>query len=546
MKKIKFSIRLFAMIIGLLLIMQVPTFAAKGKSTATNVRVRKTASTEAEVIDLLATNDVVEILSKEGDWYKISFNGKTGYVSQSFISTEEEIEENNTQNPENNEQTEPSNEQNGENVSNSEEQNNENINNIEEPNSNQGSEENTNQGSNSNVENTQTTANVTTTTVYKMVENTSLNILPVVTSEFIGEVAKDDEVTLVSSAGLWVYIKTGKVAGWVRIDKLSTEGVPVENSAEAGNNEENNQNSENTEPEENIEVEEEENQNDNNDEESNYTPKTMYSKVSALNVRSEANTTSSVIDSLGMNAQVTVVGEENGWYKVQVNGKTGYIRQDFLANEKTQVSSRGNEIDRAAAKGEEVVTPEPVKTADTGAPDTVTTEPAVAEEPVAPVTATTDAIPTPETITPTPTAATPTPATTAPVETTTETSSTGVTGKDIAAYAKQFIGCRYVYGAAGPNSFDCSGLTMYVYKHFGYSLSHSSKVQATQGRAVTGELQPGDILVFSNDGKTVGHVGIYIGNDQFVHAADSSTGVAIGRLSDRWNKSKYWGARRII
>ena len=68
---------------------------------------------------------------------------------------------------------------------------------------------------------------------------------------------------------------------------------------------------------------------------------------------------------------------------------------------------------------------------------------------------------------------------------------------------------------------------MYVYQHFGYSLSHSSKVQATQGVAVTGDLQPGDILVFSNDGRTVGHVGIYIGNDKFVHASDSTTGVII-------------------
>jgi cell wall-associated NlpC family hydrolase len=58
--------------------------------------------------------------------------------------------------------------------------------------------------------------------------------------------------------------------------------------------------------------------------------------------------------------------------------------------------------------------------------------------------------------------------------------------------------------------------------------------------------QPGDILVFSNNGKTVGHVGIYIGNDKFVHASDSSTGVIISNLHDSWNIKKYWGARRIL
>ena len=87
---------------------------------------------------------------------------------------------------------------------------------------------------------------------------------------------------------------------------------------------------------------------------------------------------------------------------------------------------------------------------------------------------------------------------------------------------------------------------MYVYKHFGYSLSHSSRVQATQGVKVTGELQPGDILVFSNDGKQVGHVGLYIGNDKFIHASDSTTGVIISNLHDSWNIKKYWGARRIL
>ena len=496
MNKIKFSIRLFAVVIGLLIVMQMPSLAATGKSTATNVRVRASASTDAEVIELLAVNDNVEILSKEGDWYKVSFKGKTGYVSQSFISTNENVEEansnaNTTQNIEG-----------SENNSASKEQSNENTNNVSEQNTN--NTENVNVQANEVAVNTEanTSANQAvsvTTKVYKMAEASGLNILPVVNSESIGDAKQDEKVTLISSAGLWAYIKTDKITGWVRIDKLSVEEVMIEN-------------------------------NDSNE-------TTVGSTT--IEENSENKQETPVVGAVGINTQVRVVGEQDGWYKVEVNGKTGFIRKDLLSNEKTEISSRSNEIDRAtaAAKAEEVA-----KVAEPAVTVTTTAEPVAtpAQTTVVEETNTNQTANAQETATQTPAPVAQEPAVSE------ADSSNGVTGNDIVAYAKQFLGCRYVYGASGPSSFDCSGLTMYVYAHFGYSLSHSSRVQATQGRAVTGNLQPGDILVFSNDGKTVGHVGIYIGNDQFIHAADSSTGVVIGRLSDKWNKSKYWGARRIL
>ncbi len=542
MKKIKFSIRLFAIVLGLLLCMQMSSYATTGKSTGANVRIRKSASTDAEVIDLLGLDETVEILSKEGDWYKVSFKGKTGYVSQSLISTNEEIEANNSpevnnQNVENNENSEGLNEQGNTNLENTDQQNSENTdqqNNENSENSDGQNNENSNneQNNNQNVdENTnQTTTNETESNtvqnkVYKMAENADINILPVVTSEHIGEVKKDDEVTLISNAGLWVFIKAENVNGWIRIDKLSAENVSVGNGNPNGedtdNNEttDNNENGENTENNQNTDNEIKNDENTNNEAENDYAPKTMYSKVEAVNVRSEANTSSEVVSSIGLNTEIKVIGEENGWYKVEVDGKSGYIRNDLLSNEKTEVTSRSNDIDRNAVVNQNSSEQTQMQTNTSTA-----LENSVAEKNTENVVTTTAENQT----------------------SSVPTSSTGVTGNDIVEYAKQFLGCRYVYGAAGPSSFDCSGLTMYVYKHFGYSLSHSSKVQATQGTAVTGDLQPGDILVFSNDGRTVGHVGIYIGNDQFIHASDSSTGVIISRLSDKWNKSKYWGARRIL
>ena len=130
-------------------------------------------------------------------------------------------------------------------------------------------------------------------------------------------------------------------------------------------------------------------------------------------------------------------------------------------------------------------------------------------------------------------------------ETTTETNKSA---DAIVAYAKTFQGYPYVYGSNGPSSFDCSGFVQYVYKHFGYSLSRSSKTQANDGVAVSkSNLQPGDILIFKNTAKTeIGHVGIYIGNGQFIHASNPRTGVTIASLSSASYQQRYVTARRIL
>ena len=127
-------------------------------------------------------------------------------------------------------------------------------------------------------------------------------------------------------------------------------------------------------------------------------------------------------------------------------------------------------------------------------------------------------------------------------------SSTGVTGQDVVEYAKQYLGYPYVYATAGPNTFDCSGFTSYVYKHFGYNISRSSSAQVNDGVNVEKQnLQLGDIIIFNAKGKkTIGHVGIYIGNNQFIHASSSTTGVIISDLSSANYPERYVTARRIL
>jgi cell wall-associated NlpC family hydrolase len=79
------------------------------------------------------------------------------------------------------------------------------------------------------------------------------------------------------------------------------------------------------------------------------------------------------------------------------------------------------------------------------------------------------------------------------------------------------VGDPYSWGAAGPNAFDCSGLTMFAYRAAGVGLPHSSRMQSTTGRAVSrSALQPGDLLFFYSP---VSHVAMYIGNGQMVHAS---------------------------
>ncbi|MDE7365900.1 MAG: C40 family peptidase, partial [Lachnospiraceae bacterium] len=120
-----------------------------------------------------------------------------------------------------------------------------------------------------------------------------------------------------------------------------------------------------------------------------------------------------------------------------------------------------------------------------------------------------------------------------------ETSAEGlVLGQQIASYACQFVGCPYVYGGSSlTNGTDCSGFTMAVYAQFGYSLSHSSGAQMGQGTPVSLDaVQPGDIICYS------GHVGLYIGGGQIVHAATESTGIVISNMY----YSSPIGARRIV
>ena len=115
--------------------------------------------------------------------------------------------------------------------------------------------------------------------------------------------------------------------------------------------------------------------------------------------------------------------------------------------------------------------------------------------------------------------------------------------------AKSKLGCKYVWGAEGPNTFDCSGFTMYVYKNgAGINIPRTSKDQSKAGRYVAkSDLQPGDLVFFdSNYGNTVNHVGLYIGNNQMIHSPKPGDVVKIQNININHYKKAYITARRFL
>jgi cell wall-associated NlpC family hydrolase len=113
----------------------------------------------------------------------------------------------------------------------------------------------------------------------------------------------------------------------------------------------------------------------------------------------------------------------------------------------------------------------------------------------------------------------------------------------VVGVAMSYLGTPYVWGGGSPGGFDCSGLVAYAFSQIGVSLPHSSYAQYSMGVPVSrDQLQPGDLVFF--DG--LGHVGIYIGGGQFVHAPHTGDVVKVSSMSDSWYASTYVGARRIL
>jgi len=116
--------------------------------------------------------------------------------------------------------------------------------------------------------------------------------------------------------------------------------------------------------------------------------------------------------------------------------------------------------------------------------------------------------------------------------------------------AKTKLGKRYVWGAVGPRTFDCSGFTSYVYKKTGVNIPRTSRAQSKYGKYIKrSHLRPGDLIFFDTSRRKKGyvnHVGIYLGNNKFIHASSAKKRVVVTSLSRPFYSSRYKGARRVV
>ena len=119
-------------------------------------------------------------------------------------------------------------------------------------------------------------------------------------------------------------------------------------------------------------------------------------------------------------------------------------------------------------------------------------------------------------------------------------------GRAVLEAAETRIGAPYRYGGSGPEAFDCSGLVAYAHRQAGIAVPRTAAEQFSKATPVKRrELRPGDLVFFRLSGREVGHVGIYVGDDRFVHAPQSGGHVRLASLEDEWYRERFVGAGRF-
>ncbi len=239
---------------------------------------------------------------------------------------------------------------------------------------------------------------------------------------------------------------------------------------------------------------------------------TTYAVVNTttLKVRKEASTESSVLGLVPIEEELIVVEELDGWVKIAIEEGDGYVSRDYvnLRTDFVHAESREEEEARLAkeARAREEARAAAAATEAARAQKKAETQANKAEKSEA------------------------NQATIEAARNTAASSGGSEMGKAVIDYATQFVGNPYVYGGSSlTNGTDCSGFVMSVYANFGVSLPHSSSALRSKGYDVGGlqNAQPGDIVCYS------GHVGLYVGNGQIVHASTSKTGIIVSSATYR-------------
>ena len=342
-------------------------------------------------------------------------------------------------------------------------------------------------------------------------ENVNFRTGPSTSYSSITVISKGSSIEVLSTSGNWVNAKYNGKTGYIYKDYVS-------NSTSTSNSE--------------------------------TTQTTKYVNTTAgLNVRTGPSTSYAKIVTLSYGQSVNVLSTSNGWSKINYNGSTGYVSSQYLQSTKPSSSSSSE-------------TSQTVKYVNTTSGLNMRTGPATSYAKITTIaygqsvnvlstsngwskinySGSTGYVSSQYLQSTKPSSSS---------SSNSGSTSVSSSASSVIAYAKTLLGKPYVWGAQGPNSFDCSGFTYYVFKNkAGIVLPRTSSAQSKYGTSVSwSNLKAGDLMFFDTNGANngqVSHVGLYIGNGQMIHASSSQRKIVITSVNTSYYKNAFVNARRVL
>ena len=342
-------------------------------------------------------------------------------------------------------------------------------------------------------------------------ENVNFRTGPSTSYSSITVISKGSSIEVLSTSGNWVNAKYNGKTGYIYKDYVS-------NSTSTSNSE--------------------------------TTQTTKYVNTTAgLNVRTGPSTSYAKIATLSYGQSVNVLSTSNGWSKINYNGSTGYVSSQYLQSTKPSSSSS-------------LETSQTVKYVNTTSGLNMRTGPATSYAKITTIaygqsvnvlstsngwskinySGSTGYVSSQYLQSTKPSSSS---------SSNSGSTSVSSSASSVIAYAKTLLGKPYVWGAQGPNSFDCSGFTYYVFKNkAGIVLPRTSSAQSKYGTSVSwSNLKAGDLMFFDTNGANngqVSHVGLYIGNGQMIHASSSQRKIVITSVNTSYYKNAFVNARRVL
>ena len=256
-----------------------------------------------------------------------------------------------------------------------------------------------------------------------------------------------------------------------------------------------------------------------------------YGSVNAsdVNFRSGPDSSSSAVATGNKGDKAYIIGINNGWYKVIFGDHVCYVRSDYLTLTEKPYENKASTNSPKFYRSGKSLGVEPSAAALKGTSSSANSSSSSSGSTSSGSSSSNSG------------------SNTATPSTPTGSVQTGsVTGDQIAAKAKQYLGVPYLWGGTSPSGFDCSGFVYYVMNSMGIKISRTISTMYTQGKAVSkSDLKPGDVVFFQNTYKDgLSHVGIYVGNGQFIHSPQSGQVVSFANLESSYYVKHYYGAVR--